>query len=332
MDNQKQGPYIQQIVCGGKEIKPSFLQQSTLIESMDLSGPKLILKFNDPDSVLYDDIGVKPTKTLTVTFTDFWHDDEAGNDPLVDNFFIQNMLVESEIVTLKCLQSDIKALKSPAYRPMMLVQRHVPVIARRLMPNVRYEIDRFTVDNNYLVSPGECKSNVLRNLGWDLGAKVFYRRGTLVIRKREDMFDDPPAFTYAYNSPQAPFQIIHYQSPHGKEIVYDSTEKRNCERDMIESSDSAANHSQNAAESVRVVSLAALHNISITFPEVEFTVPGSGALAPGMALALEWNLKHLDPSLDESLPKKIIISTLTHNYQEQKYLTCVNGILPPASL
>jgi len=76
-------------------------------------------------------------------------------------------------------------------------------------------------------------------------------------------------------------------------------------------------------------SASALDNLSaVHIPDVDWVGNGSGAVRPGIAIAVKWNQDRMDSPLNESLPEKIIVGTASHYYTEQKYLTRVKGILP----
>ena len=112
--NQQEYLLFQRIIHdkSGEEVDLSWLQEATYIETIDLSGPKLILKINDRESFLRDDLLIAEKDLLTVTLAD--HYQRAGMD-IEETFVIETMPVDgNEVITLNCLPLLIHNLKQPA--------------------------------------------------------------------------------------------------------------------------------------------------------------------------------------------------------------------------
>jgi len=61
---------------------------------------------------------------------------------------------------------------------------------------------------------------------------------------------------------------------------------------------------------------------------IDFQTHGNGFLTPGMVLKLWWHMATPDRPLDESLPDKVVISSVAHYYSAQKYYCRVKGAVP----
>jgi hypothetical protein len=323
----QEGLFIQRMVVDGEDIDLSFLQTCVLVETLDLSGPKLIVTFHDPDSILRDDLGVRPLSELEVTFADYWNDNSDAE--LKDTFTVLTMPVKNESVTLNCLQKDVHALKTPALKAQMFVNKPVTTIVRALSPGVPCSAGGFPVGADYQLLPGERPSVVLRQMALELGGKFYYQRGKFYMGRVVAMLSQDAAMTYAYEDRQAEYQIIHYSRPNAGYMVKDVLLRDYRGWNMTNGFISALKHDDRPVEFVSNDTMSALKNLTVTsFPEVDFITHGHGMLRPGISLDLEWNLLRNDSPIDESLPGKIVIGTAAHFYSAQKYFVRIKGILP----
>lgn len=323
----QEGLFIQRIVCDGNEIDLSFLQTCCFVETLDLSGPKLIMTFSDTDSILRDDMAVAPFSELEVTFADYWNDN--SDVELKDRFVVLTMPVKGEVVTLNCIQRDIQRLKVPCTTARMFVNKPASTIIQTLAPGVKCSAGGFPVVEDYHLLPGERPSVVLRQIAREQGARLYYQRTSFILARVADMFSQEAQLTYAYENRQAEYRIIHYSRPNAGYIVEDSLLRSYCGWNMTSGFVWARKHGDKPAEFTARDTIGTLRNLStVSLPEVDLTVEGNGMLRPGIPLDLEWNLFRRDCPIDESLPDKVVIGTAAHFYSGQKYLTRIKGVLP----
>ena len=94
-----------------REIDLSFLIESSVVETIDLSGPRIILKFNDQFSLIRDELGVKAGDLLRI---DVPVGSQWGDDTLFIDFRILTMPVTAKgEVVINCLLDDIFYWKQP---------------------------------------------------------------------------------------------------------------------------------------------------------------------------------------------------------------------------
>jgi hypothetical protein len=323
----QEGLFIQRIACEGEEVDLSFLQSCVLVETLDLSGPKLIMTLSDTDSILRDSMGIAQFGELEVTFADYWND--SSDMELKDFFVVLTMPVKGELVTLNCIQRDVQRLKIPATKARIFKKKPAVTIIQALSPGVACSTAGFPVAEDYHLLPGERPSVMLRQMAIEQGARIYYQRGKFFMSRVADMFARKADLTYAYENRQAEHQIIHYTRPNSSYVVEDSLLKSYCGWNMIEGFVWAQKHQSRAAEFTSRDTVGALRNLSVSsLPEVDFTTHGSGMLKPGISLDLEWNLFRNDAPIDESLPDKVVIGTAAHFYGGQKYFTRIKGALP----
>lgn len=318
----QEGFFVQKIEHEGEELDLSFLRSLALVETLDLSGPKLIMKFRDPESILRDDMGVGPGIELDVTFADYWHDE---GDELIDRFTVLTMPDASEVVTLNCMQTDVWGLKVPAARARMWRRPPVQTVLRDLLA-ARQVVDRFAVRQDYHLLPGERPAKMLRQMAREIGAQVFYQRREVHARRLVAMKSAAASFEMAYNHPGADYPIIHYRRPNADTLFAD-TDRRYCGWNMIAGPIRASRSPAAAAEFSSATSVAVLDNLADTLgADIDFVVSGMGQIRPGIVLDLQWNLDRAGQPLDESLPDTILVTTAAHYYQAQKYMTRIKGV------
>jgi len=329
----KQEDYLIQkviLIRDGKEAASfdlSFLKSATLIETMDLSGPRLMMTFDDPHSIIRDDMGVRTRDALKIRIADAWARD--GTDQTI-MFTVWTMPNAGNIVTLNCMQADVDRLKQPAKQAILFTKKPVETILKKLAPGLKYDVGAFPVADNAHLLPGERPTRLLRQMAAEKGAVCFYRRGTLVFRKlAQDLAVQKVEYSYEYDNPAAANQIVHYTRLNTKAVLQDRVNRHLIGWHMVDGVIKSGKKTQDPPEYVSVSSLAALRNlVEMPYPAIDYTALGNGQLMPGIPLALKWNTAKLDAPIDESLPEQVIIGTVAHHYATQKYLCRVKGVLP----
>jgi len=326
-----EGWFVQKITHGGQELDLALVERCTYIETLDMSGPKLILVMRDPDSVIRDDIGVTPGSLLDVTFADYFNED---GDEIVDKFSVLTIPDHGDSIVVNAMQADVRFLKAPAKAPIVFLRQPVSSILRRLFPSHKIIVDRFGTGQDYHVLPGERPAKVLRQLSAEIGARIFCHRGKVYARRLKSMYDDPPAFSLAYNDTRKPdeidaYKIASYQRPNTDELVADSIDRQWCGWDM-RTGPTQSRKGALPSEWCGLSSQGGLDNLSaIPKPEVDIVLAGGvGMLRPGLCCSLVWYLDRIDSPMDESLPEKAVIGTAAHHYQSQKFLTRLKMVVP----
>lgn len=302
----------------------SFLKEATFVETIDLSGPRLMMTFADPDSIIRDDIGLKQREVLEVRIADVW--EREGIDQKM-YFVIWTMPNKGDLITINCIQRNIDLLKIPAKETMLFTKKPAGTIIKKLIPNLKYDVGNFPALEDYHLLPGERPSLLLRQMAKEAGAFCFYRRGKLVYKKMSDLKKQEPKYTYEYNNQMAENQIIHYARPNATAIIKDRVERNKIGWNMEKGIVRSGKQTSKPPEIVSVSNLQTMGNLlQIPYPAIDFMAVGNGACIPGMKLSLKWNMDKKDAPLDESMPSWVIVSTVAHYYSAQKYFMRVKGV------
>jgi hypothetical protein len=269
-------------------------------------------------------MGVRERDALEVRIADVWMRDQMDQTL---RFVIWTMPVEGRMVTLNCMQLDIDALKTPARQAVLFRGVAVETILRRLAPGLRHDVAGLPVVEDYHLLPSMRPSRLIQRMAREKAAACFYRRGDLVFKKLVDLFAKEPDIEYEYQNPLAENQVEYFSRPNTREVI-DSFHRRSfIGWNMVDGFLQSRNETARPVELVSMANVSTMDNLSkIAYPAIDFTASGNGALVPGATVKIVWNAWKQDVPIDESLPAKILIGTVSHWYSAQKYACRVKGV------
>ncbi|NYZ70285.1 hypothetical protein H0A36_30195, partial [Endozoicomonas sp. SM1973] len=165
---------IQEVRYQDKPLDLSWLIEAVYIETLDLSGPKLILKLNDREAIFRDDLGIKPFETLTVTLADPYRRDELDT---IERFAILTMPMDAEsVLTLNCLSEVIFQLKTPAVMARFFVGEAPESVVKSLVNHTTIQSNAFPAIEDYHLLPGMRPSRLLKQIARETAAVIHYQR------------------------------------------------------------------------------------------------------------------------------------------------------------
>ncbi len=306
----------------------SFLKEVTFVETIDLSGPRLMMTWKDPDSIIRDDMKVRERDVLEIRIADIWAQDAIDQ---TIQFTIWTMPNSGNMVSMNCMQRHVDLLKQPAKEAILFTKKPVETILKRLAPGLKYDVGPFPALEDYQLLPGERPSRLLRQMAKEKGALCFYRRGTIVFKTLADLLKVKVKHTYENDNSTAKNQIRQFTKPNAKSVISDRVDRNIVGWDMSKGIVKSGKQTKKPPEFVSVSTMQSMNNLlAIPYPVIDFTAEGNGALIPGMPIALKWNMGKIDAPVDESLPTRVVIGTAAHWYSAQKYQTRVKGVLAKA--
>ena len=318
---------IQDIRTDAAVLDMGFLNSGCLIESLDLSGPKLILKFNDRYSLLRDGLKIREGDVLDVLLADWEARD--GLEYRTRFTVMETPLSHDHELTLNCMQTDIAALKRRSTRAR-LFHDHVPgTIVRGLLPHLAYDIDSYPGRYSSHLLPGDRRGSVLKQLAADLGSVIFYDRGTVRLQQIDSLMRQQPVAHYYYNDARQPNQIHRYELPGGSDLIRDYTYRRHAGWDIRRGPMRSRLRNDAPVELMPSGSQFILdHRAEQLSTVLDFQTLGNGQLRAGSLLDLSWHKEHPTEPLDESLPTRILIRSVSHMQIKTRYYCRVLGALP----
>ncbi|MET4696631.1 hypothetical protein [Endozoicomonas lisbonensis] len=312
---------------GEQELDIGFLKSLVYIETIDLSGPKLIVRLNDYEGVFREDVGISEGGVIRATLADPYVSD---NMHLTEDFDILSTPVsEDDVLTLNCLSSVVNALKQPADTGRFFVDMTARQILSELVPDIDIDAAEPPVVEPYHLLPGKRPSGLIRKMAKEQGCVAFYCRGKLIYKPLDDLFNADSAFDYHYNDNRQRFQLGAYRQISAHNVLRDKSARHyvgwHKADGLIESSGTEGY----PAEFTGLTSSLTLNNMAtLPVPVLDAFLHGQGGLSSGLAISITWNRENLESPLLESLPEKIVIGTVAHQYTFQKYHCRIKGVLP----
>ncbi len=308
-----------------RELDISFCRETSFVETLDLSGPRLILKFDDSLSILRNIMKIKTGDVLCCVLADLLSKKEMA---YTANFTIMSMPVNDEVVTLNCLLQEIAVLKSPAVTAQIYTAskgKSLETIIKALTTNSsplfkRYVIDTIPLLNSYHLLPGERPTMLLRQMAIEHGAAVFVSRGVFYFLLLATINKLEPKTVFHAKNPLAAYQIIDYTHINRDDLVSDRLVRKytgfSVTDGPIPSVKKPAKKTINAASEITAYDrMEIINNLSLMpVPVLDIMTGGAGHLTPGISLTLKWNTdeSYKDSRTDESLPTQAIVGVVAH--------------------
>lgn len=324
----------------GDLVDLSLMLECAFVETIDLSGPRLILKFNDELAILRNIQKIKIGDALKVSLSTEFHD--GDNAPLVftADFVVMSMPVQGGMLVLNCLQKDIAELKRPAISARMWDPANgasIETVIKDLVAgsSLYTDIDEFALLGRVHLLPGDRPSAVLRRLAIEHGASIYARRGTLYFRDLSQYYDTPTNVVFQYNNPHAEFQIAEYRHLNYDDLIADQTERKFFGWNIIDGFVQADRHTDKAPEWSGYDQTAILNNLSkVNVPVLDIITWGTGRLGPGLPIDMQWILTatYQDSALDESLPTHAVIGNVSHYMAGMNYYCRLKALVPADKL
>ena len=318
---------VQRVLAPGGEIDLSYLRTGNYVETLDLSGPRLMLELNDVNGVLRMDYGLQEGDDLMAAIADPHQRDGMSADAV---FVVKKVVHNGPVLHVMCLQKEIDELKKPSPIPVFFVQKPVTEIISRFISMPARVTDAPVVEDYHLL-PGERPSRLLRQVAYEQGAVVYARRGELHFDRLRNLFSRAAGVTYHYEDRGQENQVISYVNPNVDAIVRDKAVRKYAGWSPTEGYVEGGAAGDSAPVEWRSSShVATLSNLgSAGIPAIDFVCLGNGEITSGMVMDFVWNLDRTDAPMDESLPQKVVVSSVAHYYSRwQKYLCRVKGVVP----
>ncbi|MCX4030477.1 hypothetical protein [Spartinivicinus marinus] len=323
---------IQEIRYQDKPLDLSWLIEAVYIETLDLSGPKLILKLNDREAIFRDDLGIRPFETLTVTLADPYRRDELDT---IEHFVILTMPMDAEsVLTLNCLSEVIFQLKMPATQARFFVGEAPETVVKFLVNHTAINTSAFPAIEDYHLLPGMRPSRLLKQIARETAAVIHYQRQQFTFKPISALLKKTALISYHYDDARQQNQILSFKKTNADPLIQSFTQRQftgwHLAQGILNSSNANTTDSSTVPRELAgfksPITLANLN--TLLTPTLEFTCLGNGALQAGITLQLAFNRNHTELPIDESLPDKVIIQSVAHRYSAQKYQCRVKTCLP----
>lgn len=316
---------VQRITVNGQyEVDMALLQTCTYVETLDLSGPRLMLTFQDRDNLIRDDYGLVENAEIEVTFNDRHM---RGGIDLVEKFVMRSVSgANNETVKMAGFAKPIHDLKTPTAKALFVNAADAAGVITRNVPGAKVLSDALPVMGAWHLLPGERPSRKLRMMGRELGAAVYYLRNEFCIKSLKTLFEQEPFAEFHHNDNRQDNQIISYKSTYRKDLSKERMRRSFVGWNMVDGLIRAVKNEDAPIEMARFGEVPTLDamNTYLT-PAIDFGTNGWGELKPGVCVAPKIHRVSEGKPYDESVPEKVLLYEVAHHYAVNKYECRVKG-------
>jgi len=314
---------IQKMTIDGQPLDLGMFQRLSYVETLDLSGPRLLLEADDVERTLRDDFGVREGAIIAAQIDD---SEMGGTLDVSEAFVIKS--VDSDArnrLSIQCLAAPVDALKAPAEGPLFQALKS-PGQILGAATGLALDMGDFPLVDAWHLLPGERTSKKLRTLGRELGAAVWYSRGRLHCHPLRRLWAGAPVATlhYADRRQPEPDQIRDWALTYRKDVVNDRIRRGYGGWSMTEGPLGGGGR----YEATQYHQRATLDNLNLaTVPAIDLLLDGQGRFAPGQRLALKFHRSVQGRPFDESVPEHVMIASMACQQRKDSYQTRIKGVI-----
>lgn len=302
----------------GQEIDISLMLSMTYIETLSLDGPRFIFTFNDKENLIRDDSGLAEGTVLTVVMQD---QHLQGGIDTTEDVVVRSVTANNDgHLVAQGFPFAVNQAKKPATSTRFMVDQSALTIGAAMMPGIPVITDPFAQVEQFHLLAGERKTRKLKKLSRELGAAIYYQRGTLNIKSLQGLFLEPVFDTYHYNNESEEAKIITYKSLYRESLASELIHKHYNGWNINEGHLQATRNNGQPVELLPLNTLSQLDNQNwVLLPVIDFGTHGRGALKPGLNIGLKFHRAREGRPFDESLPEKTLIYLVAHHYESNSY-------------
>lgn len=315
----RQYPFLQKITTSDEEINIDLVLSCAYIELADIGGTKLILTLADQASYFRDTMAIKKGTELELTLADL----SGGDEELWNDKFIvaKASSPDGQSLKLECFQKQCESLKWLAAVPMFINEQKPAQVLAKLLPDFKVDCDDFPTLGTYHLNAGSTKSRLLRTMARDYGAICFYARGTLYFKNPKTIFAQDKTLTLEYSNPQAEHPINKYQVLGQEGNCSRIVDKCYLRWNAVAGLQKSATHQDKAPTMISCTDQQAINAQStVLLPVIDAELTGFGGYMPAVHCELVFHRRDPESQIDESIPRDVLITQVTHYQQGYKYL------------
>lgn len=314
MSDSRQQYFIQTIAIDGEEIERDLVIRSSYMESIGLRSPLLLIDIHDSNRKINDDKKISDKTVVTITAGDpngdgvfFKEDFEVKDYPLVN-----------DTIKIQAVSKGVAELLTPSTNPIYVNNdsaANIVAIFSKMPVESKSQERTMTIH----VNNGEKPAFPLMQMARESGSAIWSAKGKIYIRKYKEFNDQAPAFKYEANNPEAEKTFSKVGHIKNDYMAKQASDYNYIGFNSTEGFQSAGNSSAPTRQ-VSSGDPQTLANLSIGFkPKLDVECEGNHDLAAGMVLEVIIYRYDDDSLIDESVPRKMVIGSVTHHEDRVAY-------------
>ena len=322
-------------VNSGEDIDPQFFIQTTYVESMHLTGPKLLLTLKDHAHYLSQHLQIKEMDEFSASIADDWR--EEGEN-IAENFVVLSARkMPQDFLRISAMAKPLYKLKQIADKTKIFSMRGISDIIAFFLNGLTLDLaSTFAIVENYHLLAGERPTTLLRQIAQEQGADVWIARGKLHLQRFAEAFAKGTSHKFEYNRMDCGNPILDYTVPSGQLKLQESKVRIFTGWDPVKGrvQTSTSNPLFSGVKSLPKQingnpNPYTLGNAVVAAkPAVSWTTLGNLSVQPGQTVSLLWHEADPQNPLNESMPEKVVVQRVGHWHQGQKFYTRIEGAVP----
>lgn len=329
-------PFFQSVKIDGGQAVPIYnLVSGSYSEEIELNGPMLLMSFNDSDSSLADDYGLREGAVIDVRMGDAGSNARAAY--FASKFTIISSMPDGDHLQLTAIEKGVYDIKQPTARTLVFGGQTPTEILTALFPGYRLEVpaDVRTAPVTYHVPAGSVPSLMLRKMAKELGCALWVARGTVYCIPYKSLLerspkDGPIKLEYQGNTSRTDGYSIYSYQP-----AYVSARAARDEKRQYMTWDTVAGFQISTLNEgcprvfLPVASLDTLDSAIWRFTDcMTADLSGCGIFAAGLTVGVRINRMSTESVIDESLPLIQAIRKVSHIQTPNNYRCAASVGIP----
>lgn len=318
MSNQEREYFlVQKVTVQGEDVLMAHVHSCAYIETVTMEGVKLILTLMDQAGVYRDEYGLEEGAELEVTFAD---PGARGDEVWIDTFVVAKPEVKDGQLIINAFSKATHSLKQPAIEPKFFTQKQPKEILAALLPGLKLDVDTYEQGSTYHLLPGVPPARLIRSMARDYGSVCFISRGTVYFKSLKKLPMEEQ-IRIEHGNPNADYSFARYAMLGERYLDQRLLNKSYVSWDTVAGMQSAVNGSIGAPTLVSVEQVKALNNQHIAIvPLLDIELVGNSKIQPLSVLSVLFHKMLPEEQLNEALPEKMLVSTVTHYERGNRYL------------
>ena len=305
------------------DVDLALLRSISYVETLDLSGPRLLIEANDRDRILRDDFDLVEGRVLLAKLDD---GEMGGKLTLDEEFRIQAVRADAnENILIECLAEAVYQIKQPAPESLFLVEK-TPNEILSAATGLRTETGGYAPVFAWHLLSGERPTKKIRMLARELGSATWYARGKIKMFPLPELFGGAPVATFHHEARHLPRkeQIDDWRMIYCQRRIQDRVQRDYAGWDLVEGMIGGGE----LYEMTQYHQSYFLDNLKrSTAPALDILIDGQAQWEPGQLIEIKFHRESKGKPFDESIPQYVLITAIASQQTKRQYQTRIKGAI-----